>query len=86
MESVESKITSKGQISIPASVRRKLGLKPGSRIEWREQGDDVIVRRAFSHTSQDIHDAVFKNHPQRISTEGMDQGIATLLRKRHARD
>ena len=27
-------VTSKGQITIPAQVRRKLGLKPGSRVNF----------------------------------------------------
>ena len=46
MERVESKITSQGQVSIPAPIRQKLGLTPGSKVEWCVQGDDVIVRRA----------------------------------------
>ncbi len=41
MRPIESKITSQGQVSVPAAIRRKLSLAPGSRIEWREQGDDV---------------------------------------------
>jgi len=30
----ESKLTAQGQISVPAEVRRKLGLGPGSVLEW----------------------------------------------------
>src|SRR5690349_5426920 len=32
-----SKITAQGQISVPAEVRRKLGLGPGSVLEWEEE-------------------------------------------------
>ena len=38
MESIESKLTSQGQVSIPARIRRKLGLTPGATVEWRERG------------------------------------------------
>ena len=58
MERIESGITSQGRISIPARIRQKLGPTPGSTIEWCGRGDEVIVRRATKHTSQDIHDGV----------------------------
>ncbi|HEY1364697.1 MAG TPA: AbrB/MazE/SpoVT family DNA-binding domain-containing protein [Xanthobacteraceae bacterium] len=41
-----SKITAQGQISVPAEVRRKLGLRPGSILEWHEQDGKVVVSRA----------------------------------------
>jgi AbrB family looped-hinge helix DNA binding protein len=33
---METTITSKGQITIPAKLRRKLGLKPGMKLEFDE--------------------------------------------------
>ena len=46
MAIAQSKVTAQGQISVPAEVRRKLGIGAGSILEWDEQGDHVIVRRA----------------------------------------
>ncbi len=86
MESIESKITSQGQVSVPARIRRKLGLTPGSRLEWCERGDQVIVRRASKYSSLDIHEAVFGTPPARRSVEEMDEGIRSHVRRRHARD
>ena len=86
MESIESKITSQGQVSVPARIRRKLGLTPGSRLEWCERGDEVIVRRASKYSSLDIHEAVFGTPPARRSVEEMDEGIRSHVRRRHARD
>ena len=86
MESIESKITSQGQVSVPARIRRKLGLTPGSRLEWCERGDEVIVRRASKYSSLDIHEAVFGTPPARRSVEEMDEGIRSRMRRRHARD
>jgi AbrB family looped-hinge helix DNA binding protein len=38
-----STITSKGQIVIPAWLRKKLGIKAGMRVSFTEQGNDIIV-------------------------------------------
>ena len=40
MERIESKITAQGQVSVPARIRRRLGLTPGSKIEWCESGGE----------------------------------------------
>ncbi len=85
MASIESKLTSQGQVSIPARIRRKLGLTPGSRVEWCERGDEVLVRRASKYSSLDIHDAMFSAPPARKSVEDMDEGIRSHMRRTHAR-
>ena len=46
MQIAQSRITAQGQISIPAAVRRMLGIGPGSLLEWELRGDCVVVRRA----------------------------------------
>ncbi|HEX3583044.1 MAG TPA: AbrB/MazE/SpoVT family DNA-binding domain-containing protein [Thermoanaerobaculia bacterium] len=81
----QSKVTSQGQISVPAEIRRKLGIGPGSVLEWEEQGDRVIVRRAGLYSSEDIHHAVFSQVPKRRSLDDFDKGIAEHMRKKHAR-
>jgi AbrB family looped-hinge helix DNA binding protein len=87
MELAESKITSKGQISLPTAVRRKLGLVPGTRIEWLEHDGEIVVRRASRYSSQDIHDAVFSTaaKPASASAPTMDNGIRRYIKKKHAR-
>ena len=86
MERTESKITAQGQVSVPARIRRRLGLTPGSKIEWCEVGDNVIVRRASKYSSRGIHEAVFDTPPQRQSVADMDEGIRSRARRSHARD
>lgn len=46
MAIAHSKLTAQGQISVPACVRRKLGVGHGSVLEWDEEGENVVVRRA----------------------------------------
>jgi len=59
MALAQSKVTAQGQISVPVEVRRKLGIGPGSVLEWEEEGNAVVVRKAGRHTSEDIHRAIF---------------------------
>ena len=56
MALAQSKVTAQGQISVPMEVRRKLGIGPGSVLEWDEEGDAVVVRKAGRYTSEDIHE------------------------------
>jgi AbrB family looped-hinge helix DNA binding protein len=85
MERIESKITSQGQVSIPARIRRKLGVAPGSTVEWCERGEEVVVRRASKYSSLDVHKAVFSSPPARRSLEDLDEGIRSRMRRTHAR-
>ena len=66
-------------------IRQKLGLGPGSKVEWCERGEEVVVRRATTFSSQDIHDALFDALPRHRTIAEMDEGIAEHLRKQHAR-
>lgn len=44
--------TTKGQIVIPIKLRRKYGIKPGTKIEIFDDGDRIILRPV---TQQAIH-------------------------------
>ncbi len=37
-------VTSKGQLVVPASIRRRFGIKPGTRINFVEEGDRIIFQ------------------------------------------
>lgn len=86
MAIAHSKLTAQGQISVPAEVRRKLGVGPGSVIEWTEDGEKVIVRRAGRYTFVEIHRALFPKGPPKTRTlEDMRDGVRRHIRKRFAR-
>ncbi|MGA7413155.1 MAG: AbrB/MazE/SpoVT family DNA-binding domain-containing protein [Bryobacteraceae bacterium] len=81
-----SKVTSQGQISIPAEVRRKLGVGPGSVLEWDEEGGKIVVRRAGTFSSEDIHRVLFPGKSPEPRTLGeLREGIRRRVRERHAR-
>jgi antitoxin PrlF len=41
----EAKITSKGQVTLPAEIRRLLRLKQGDRVVFEARNDAVTLRR-----------------------------------------
>ena len=80
----QSKLTAQGQISVPAEVRRKLGVGPGSVLEWDEDGSRIIVRRAGRYSSEDVHQALFGSKPRAKTLEELKEGVRRAVRKRHA--
>lgn len=86
MKIAESRITAQGQVSVPAEVRKALGVSPGNVLEWDAEGDVVTVRRATRCSSDDIHRALFPaGRPALRTLPELKTGIATHLRKKHAR-
>ena len=84
MALAHSKVTAQGQVSVPAKVRQRLGVGPGSVLEWEEDGDRVIVRKAGRYSSEDIHRVLFAKTPRRRTIEDMKSGVRQHIRKRHA--
>ena len=84
MTVVQSKLTAQGQISIPAEVRKKLGVGPGSILEWQEHEDGMVVRRAGKNSSIDVHSALFGSR-QKKPRVSVKEAIRTYVRKKHAR-
>jgi antitoxin PrlF len=86
MALAHSKLTAQGQISVPASVRKKLGVSPGSILEWDEDAGNIVVRRSARFTSEDLHRAAFPDGPpKRASLKELKQGIRDYVQDRHAR-
>ena len=86
MAIAQSKVTAQGQISIPARIRQKLGIGPGSILEWDEQGENIVIRRLGQYSSEEIHKAIFPHGTS--ATKRLDEfkeGIRSYMKKRHAR-
>lgn len=86
MTLARSKVTAQGQISVPAEVRRRLGLGPGSVLEWSDEGEKIVVRRSARYSSEDVHRMLFpEGTPKRRTLDELKQGIRDYIRERHAR-
>jgi antitoxin PrlF len=80
-----SKLTAQGQISVPAEVRRRLGIGPGSILEWEQEGGKIVVRRASRYTSEDVHRALFPEAPRPRTLAELKAGAPRYVKGRHAR-
>jgi AbrB family looped-hinge helix DNA binding protein len=86
MTLAQSKVTAQGQISVPVEVRRRLGLGPGSILEWVEDSGQVVIRRAGRYSSADIGHALFRSGPPKArSDQELKEGVREAMRRRHAR-
>lgn len=85
MSGIQSKVTAQGQISVPAEVRRQLGLGPGSVLVWEWRDGEFVVRRAGKSTSADIHRALFGAGARVRKPVDVKAGIRKYVRRRHAR-
>ncbi len=85
MALAHSRLTAQGQISVPAEVRKRLGVGPGAVLEWDEENGQVVVRRAGRYSSEDIHRALFRKRPEAKSLDDLKEGVRRYVKGRHAR-
>ncbi|MGQ0680356.1 MAG: AbrB/MazE/SpoVT family DNA-binding domain-containing protein [Actinomycetota bacterium] len=82
-----SRVTAQGQISVPLAVRRRLGIGPGAVLEWDEDGDRIVVRRAGRYSSQQVHQTLFPEVNRAFGVAAdVDQGIRRHIKRKHASD
>lgn len=68
-------VTSKGQITIPVEVRKKLGLKPGDRVRFIEGENGEFIIRPKTSSIMDLEGCVpWTGKP--VTIEEMNETIA----------
>ena len=68
-------VTAKGQVTLPVEVRRRLGLKPGSKLEFIVIDDNRLEVIPISETVSSLKGMVPK--PKKtLSLADMDKAIA----------
>lgn len=84
MAIAQSKLTTQGQISVPAEIRKRLGVSAGSVIEWYEKGGEIAVRKAGRYTFEDAHRALFGDEKPKRGVN-VKEAIRAHIRRKHAR-
>ena len=85
MTIAHSKLTAQGQISVPVEVRQRLGIGPGSVLEWDEDDGQIVVRRVGRYTSEEVHRALFPKPPKPRTLDEMKEGVRQYMKGRYAR-
>jgi AbrB family looped-hinge helix DNA binding protein len=74
-------LTSKGQVTIPVEVRRKLGLKTGDRIEFRVRGAEAAVSKSALRPARSLYGLLRREGQRALSVEEMNAAVARHHRK-----
>ena len=70
----EATVTAKGRITIPKAIRRRLGLKPGSRLRFFVGHDDRVMILPVVPVSS--LRGIVKHDGPPVTIEEMDEAIA----------
>jgi len=78
MTASESRVTQKGQVTIPADIRRHLGLKPRDRVRFEIEDDAVRITRATSKILEIYGSVTPRNRPEDFAAlrEEFETGVA----------
>ena len=85
-DTMETTLSSKGQIVIPRLIRENHGWKPGVRFSISEEGDEIILKPAGSRKVTQLEDVIGCAGyvgPKKSLTD-MDNGVLEEARKQAA--
>jgi AbrB family looped-hinge helix DNA binding protein len=77
MSDKSSVVTRKGQITIPAEVRRKLGLRQGDRVEFRLDDGEVRLVRLASVAQRTA--GIFRSEAAPLSAEELRRAAEVAI-------
>lgn len=75
-----STLTSRGQTTIPKSIREALRLQPGDRVEFILEEDQVVLRRAGADLTA-LDGMLDRSDREPVSIEAMHDAIAREARR-----
>ncbi|MFO1300457.1 MAG: type II toxin-antitoxin system PrlF family antitoxin [Burkholderiaceae bacterium] len=68
----ESTITAKGQTTVPAQVRERIGAVPGTRLVWHVMPDGSVIVRAKTKSILDLEGIVKAPKGRHVPVEAMN--------------
>ena len=74
-----SRVTSKGQVTIPFEMRRKLGVKDGDKVVFIEEGNRIVIANAAMVALKEVQDA-FAGEAERLGL-GNEQDIVDMVKE-----
>jgi len=81
---VLSTVTDKGQITLPKALRDKLGIRPGSKVEFALQPDETVRMRVLKRGSAGLFGLLAVPGEATRSLDEIDAGVTAAVCKRAA--
>lgn len=79
-----AKVTSKGQITIPIEIRKKLGIKEGSKVLFLEEAGRIYLANSSMEALREAQ-AVFVGEAERLGLETEEDVMAMVKELRKER-
>lgn len=79
-----AKVTSKGQVTIPVEIRRKLGLKNGDKVLFMEDSGRIYMINSSMYAFSEVQRA-FTGEAERLGLKNDDDVIAMIKELREER-
>ena len=85
MTTLQAKVTSKGQITLPKQLRTKLAIRSGDRLEFTlERPDRISLRKKRAPgSSAGCGKPFLKRKPKAVAIEDMDEEIRQAISRKH---
>lgn len=77
-----STVTDKGQVTLPKALRDRLGIRPGSKVEFVLQPDDTVRLRVLARGSANLFGLLAVPGEKLRSPEEIDAGITAAVKAR----
>jgi len=74
-----AKITTRGQITIPLAIRRKLGVKDGDKVVFLEQEGRIIMENSIMLALKEAQDA-FRGEAERLGLK-TEEDVAAMVKE-----
>ncbi|MGB0719880.1 MAG: AbrB/MazE/SpoVT family DNA-binding domain-containing protein [Bdellovibrionales bacterium] len=73
---IESKMTTKGQVTIPKVIREKLGVEPGAFLSFHEnENGDVFLKKMERYDGFDFEGILPKPRVKNVSLDDIQRAI-----------
>jgi AbrB family looped-hinge helix DNA binding protein len=74
-----SRVTSKGQVTIPVEMRRKLGIKDGDKVVFIEEGSRIVIANAAMVALKEVQE-VFSGEAKRLGLRD-EQDVVDMVKE-----
>ena len=77
-----STVTDKGQVTLPKAIRDRLGIRPGTKLDFELDADGTLRVRVLTRGSGGLYGLLAKPGEIARSLEDMDAGVEAAVKSR----